>query len=72
MDDPDPIQDFWDNLLSEEPERIRAAYATVEEALRPAVLAHLQRMVSEDGWHPQQRASARAALDALQSETDSH
>jgi hypothetical protein len=28
-------------------------------------MEHLNKMVVEEGWHPEQRASARAALSVL-------
>jgi hypothetical protein len=59
------LEIFWDNLLSSQPEQIRAAFASLPPADQPAILAHLQRMAGEPGWHPAQRAAARAALEAL-------
>jgi len=61
----DPVEQFWDGLLSRRPERIRAVFIPLDPATRQAVLAHLQRMVTEKDWHPQQRASARAALKVI-------
>ncbi len=58
----DPLERFWDAVLSRQPRRIRAAVRTLDPAARTALIAHLQRMSSEDGWHPEQRASAEAAL----------
>lgn len=34
---------------------------------KEAVIAHLQKMTSETGWHPAQVESARAALQTIQS-----
>ena len=62
----DPIEDLWDGLLSRQPELVRAAFSSLDLAERAAILAHLQRIVSEAGWHPEQRLSAQAALDALE------
>jgi len=56
---------LWENLLSRQPERVRAAFAVLNAAEGAAVLAHLQRMAEEPGWHPEQRISAAAALEAL-------
>jgi len=55
----------WDGILSREPERIRQTYAALDPASQKEVLAHLGRMVTEEGWHPGQVESARAALMAL-------
>lgn len=61
----DPLEIFWDNLLSRQPERIRAAFATLTGAEQQVVLEHLRKMNQEEGWHLEQRRSAQAALDAL-------
>ena len=63
--DPD---DFWDALLSRQEEQVRAAFNSLDEERKNAVSSHLQRMVSEPGWHPEQRLSAQAALKALKNE----
>ena len=55
----------WDALLSREPESIRPAYLALDAETRQAVSAHLRVMTSEEGWHPEQVISARAALDAI-------
>jgi len=62
---PDPLEILWDNLLSRQPERIRLAFGALDEAGRRAALEHLRRMAAEPDWHPEQRASALAALKAL-------
>ena len=61
----DPLEILWDNLLSRQPERVRAAFSTLTSAEQQAVLDHLKRMSQEPGWHPEQRRSAQTALDAL-------
>lgn len=60
------IQDLWDTLLSRQAEQVRSAFALLDPEQQRAVLAHLQRMTEEPGWHPEQRLSAQAALEALQ------
>jgi hypothetical protein len=62
---PDPLEILWDHLLSRQPAKIRQAYNALDEAGRRATLAHLRRMVTEPDWHPEQRKSARAALEVL-------
>lgn len=59
------LQELWDKLLSGAPERVRAAFASLEEGEKQAVTAHLGRMASGPGWQPEQRASAQAALGIL-------
>ena len=61
----DPLELFWAAVLSRQPRRIRAAVRPLSPAERAALLAHLNRMATEDGWLPQQRDSALAAIEAI-------
>ena len=63
----DPLELFWDAVLSRQPKRILAMVKDLDAEARAGLVAHLQRMTSEDGWLPQQRQSAQAALDVIQS-----
>lgn len=67
----DDLQQLWGSILSRQPALIREAWAGLSEEERGSVYAHLERMVSEDGWAEPQRISARAALDALSEVTGS-
>jgi hypothetical protein len=67
LDEPEQL---WENLLSRQPGPRKAALASLDPSDQKAVIAHLQLMVSEPGWQPEQRLSATAALDALLSEED--
>jgi hypothetical protein len=59
-------EQFWDNILSCEAERIRIAFETIDGESQQAVLNHLQDMAAGgDGWQPGQRLSALAALETL-------
>ena len=60
-----PLEQIWDSLLSRESGVVRQTFATLDEQEQAAVLAHFHKMVSEPGWHPEQRISAKAALEAL-------
>jgi len=60
--DPEAI---WVELLSRQPARIRSAAHALPADEREAVVAHLRRMASDEGWPEAQRASASAALEAL-------
>ena len=62
----EPIEQFWNEILSRQPERVRAAFATLTLEEKQALLTHLERMTSEPGWHTEQTKSARAALKALE------
>jgi hypothetical protein len=64
----DPLEILWDNLLSREAPRIRMAFNSLSRSDQSAILSHLNRMSNEEAWHPEQRASARAALDALENQ----
>jgi hypothetical protein len=64
----DPLEILWDALLSRQPDQVRAGFNTLDDDSRSEVLAHLQEMAGGDGWHPEQAASALAALDALRDE----
>jgi hypothetical protein len=57
--------DIWGALLSRnETEIIQAGKLLTEEEIK-AVLDHLQRMVTEEGWHPGQVESATIAINIL-------
>ncbi len=66
----DWLEDFWGDLLSEEPLRIIAAWELLDMESQTAIHAHLQRMVIEDGWAEVQRDAARAALYTIDSDTE--
>ncbi len=60
-----PVDLVWEQILSRDPELIRAMYEklTIDEQM--AVLKHLKIMISEEGWHPEQVKSAQVALKTL-------
>ena len=64
----EPVEQFWNEILSRQPQKIRAAFAALDIEAKQAVLTHLERMISESGWHPEQVRSAQAALAALRTE----
>jgi hypothetical protein len=66
MDTMEPLEELWDGLLSREPDRILAAFATLSTSEKGSVLNHIRKMAEEPGWHPEQRNSAQAALAVLQ------
>ena len=59
------FEDLWDSLLSRYPKRIWEAFAALDIDQQQVVLEHLERMIHEPGWQPEQRISAQAALDAI-------
>ncbi len=64
-ENPIPLDELWDQLLSRHPETIRTVFSQIDQQQQANVLLHLQRMATEEGWHSEQRVSARAALEAL-------
>lgn len=64
----DPLELFWEQMLSRDPQLIQAAFASIDPATRQQVMDHIQAMATQEGWHPDQRQSAQAALDALRHE----
>jgi len=58
--------DIWSEILSRDPSRICKTFLDLNLEEKVTVRAHLMRMTSEDGWHPEQIKSASVALDALQ------
>ena len=61
----DSLEKLWEEILSRQPDRIRAAYNALTVEDQAAVAAHLKRMASEEGWQPVQIESAQVALHAL-------
>lgn len=56
---------FWENLLSREPEKIKAAWHMLPAEYRKDIRDHLVSMVTELDWHPEQVKSAEAALNVI-------
>lgn len=63
----DPLEQIWDHLLSRHPSLIEKAYIKLSKEEQSSVLNHLEKMINEEGWHDQQRISARAALAVIRS-----
>jgi hypothetical protein len=61
----DPLEQFWSAVLSRQPQRIRRAVRPLNAAARRALLEHLERMIREEGWLPQQRDSAQTAREII-------
>jgi hypothetical protein len=66
LSDPsEPLAIFWDAILSREPKQILSVFEILDTATRKAVILHLERMASEEGWLDEQRRSAQVALDVV-------
>lgn len=59
------LEEFWGDLLSEEPIRIVAAWVTLTAEEQTAVREHLEHMATEPGWAVVQREAAQVALLAI-------
>jgi hypothetical protein len=64
----DPVELFWESLLSRQPDQIQAAFNSVDKDTQAQVLEHLRQMATEEGWHPEQVISASTALEILTGE----
>ena len=61
----DWLEEFWGDLLSEEPLRIVAAWSTLGDEEKIAVHNHLLQMASEEGWADIQQVAAQTALRVI-------
>jgi hypothetical protein len=59
------LEEFWAEVLSAEPARVRAAVDGLPDTDHRSVVVHLRRMAHETGWSEAQCIRARAALTAL-------
>jgi hypothetical protein len=57
--------DLWTEILSRDTKRITAAFQQLTRSEKISVHAHLIKMTSEDGWHPEQVRSAAFSLEAI-------
>lgn len=66
---PDMLEEFWAEVLSTVPGRIRSAIEHLSDVERQVVVVHLKRMAGESGWSDGQRSRAQAALKALKDDS---
>lgn len=59
------VEDFWDDILSQDTQRILSAVSRLDVLTQKAVIQHLKRMSLEPGWHPAQKTAASYALEIL-------
>lgn len=62
--------DLWTEILSREPARTKATFQQLTSAEKISVRAHLIKMTTEEGWHPEQVRSASLALEAIKNLPD--
>lgn len=59
------LERVWSELLSRDPEKIIRIFSSLDFGSQQEVTLHLNKMVTESGWHPEQVTSARIALESL-------
>ncbi|MEP7284442.1 MAG: hypothetical protein ABI947_01580 [Chloroflexota bacterium] len=64
----DWLEEFWNDLLSEEPLRVIAVWSTLDAEEKLTIYEHLTHMATEAGWADVQRIAAQAAIHAIDSE----
>ena len=62
----DELQDFWDNILSAEPEKIINTYRILDANEQQYVIVHLYKMINEPGWHSSQVSAAQVAISTIE------
>ena len=62
----DLIQALWDNILSEESEKIKITFESLDSIEQQYVLVHLFKMINEPGWHPAQVQTAQKAINVIE------
>ena len=65
------LDDFWADIMSEEPLRILAVWVGLDDESQLSVRDHLGRIATEDGWADVQRHAAQIALDVIENGDDS-
>ena len=58
-------ENIWEMLLSGQPSLILQGFNALLPDQQEGAREHLVKMVSEPGWQPEQRVSAKSALDTI-------
>ena len=61
-------EDLWSAILSKDEEKVKDTMKILDQETVEYVNCHLKIMVSEDGWHPAQQASAAFALQVIKTQ----
>ena len=59
-------ESIWDGILSRSEDLILGTYNKLTTDAKQYVIEHLNIMVSDEGWHPEQIRSARIALKIIE------
>ena len=58
-------EDLWSEILSQDREAINRVFEFLDADASQNIKSHLEKIISEDGWHPSQKASASFALGVI-------
>ena len=61
-------EDLWSAILSQDEEKVKDTIKILDQETVEYVNCHMKIMVSEDGWHPAQQASAASALQVIKTQ----
>ena len=61
----DDLEDFWTTLLSGNAGLIRRVWSDLTDDEARAVVAHLKRMMEDEGYSEEQKQAAQKALEAI-------
>ncbi len=64
------LEKAWDDLLSRDADRINNRFRALDPQSQKTVMEHLQKMISESGWHIEQVLSAQVAVQTLSKKSD--
>ena len=59
------LEQVWNGILSEDEGQIIETFRALSDIDRQTVVDHLQKMCTEEGWHPAQIRSASTALNII-------
>ncbi len=61
----EPLERLWNDLLSRDERLIQQTFESISPMEQQMIVAHLQKMVSEEGWQKEQIDSAAEALSVI-------
>lgn len=66
----EPLESLWNNLLSRDESLIKLTFGSISPMEQHKIISHLERMITEDGWHHEQVESAARALSVLKKDSN--
>jgi hypothetical protein len=61
-------EDLWSVILSQDEEKVKGTVKILDQETVEYIISHLKKMVTEEGWHPAQQASAAFALQVIKTQ----